>query len=141
MQWCPAYPSGAQLFYPTQFGINAKDSQRNQWLEGLVNGSPYLCCGVIGCWMTDPLNRWFGRKGTIMISCFISFATCIWSACTNTWWHLFIARFFLGFGIGPKSATVPIFAAECTPAPIRGSLVMQWQVWTAFGIVSSGGVV
>ncbi|KAK7755893.1 hypothetical protein SLS62_002180 [Diatrype stigma] len=24
-------------------------------------------------------------------------------------------RFFLGFGIGPKSATTPIFAAECSP--------------------------
>lgn len=27
-------------------------------------------------------------------------------------WHLFIARFFLGIGIGPKSATVPVYAAE-----------------------------
>lgn len=130
--------SGAQLSYPQQFGINPKDSQRNRWLEGLVNGAPYLCCGVIGCWLTDPLNKAFGRRGTIMITCSISFATCIWMACTNTWWHLFIARFFLGFGIGPKSATVPIFSAECVPANIRGSLVMQWQVWTAFGIVSGG---
>ena len=46
-----------------------------------------------------------------------------------------IARFFLGFGIGPKSATVPIYAAETTPPAIRGALVMQWQVWTAFGIM------
>lgn len=48
---------------------------------------------------------------------------------------MFIARFALGFGIGPKSATVPIYAAECTPPPIRGALVMQWQMWTAFGIM------
>lgn len=33
---------------------------------------------------------------------------------------MFIARFFLGFGIGPKSATVPIYAAETTPPAIRG---------------------
>jgi hypothetical protein len=128
--------SGAQLSYPRQFGIDPKASERNRWLEGLVNGAPYLCCGAIGCWLTDPLNRALGRRGTIMLTCAISFATCIWMACTNTWWHLFIARFFLGFGIGPKSATVPIFSAECVPANIRGSLVMQWQVWTAFGIVS-----
>lgn len=44
---------------------------------------------------------------------------------------------FLGIGIGAKSATVPIFAAECAPARIRGALVMQWQVWTAFGIMVS----
>ena len=48
---------------------------------------------------------------------------------------MFIARFALGFGIGPKSATVPIYAAETTPPAIRGALVMQWQVWTAFGIM------
>lgn len=48
---------------------------------------------------------------------------------------MFIARFALGFGIGPKSATVPIYAAETSPPPIRGALTMQWQLWTAFGIM------
>lgn len=48
---------------------------------------------------------------------------------------MFIARFALGFGIGPKSATVPIYAAETAPPVIRGALVMQWQMWTAFGIM------
>lgn len=48
---------------------------------------------------------------------------------------MFVARFMLGFGIGPKSATVPIYAAETAPPSIRGALVMQWQVWTAFGIM------
>jgi MFS family permease len=48
---------------------------------------------------------------------------------------MFIARFFLGIGIGPKSATAPIYAAECAPPAIRGALVMQWQLWTAFGIM------
>ena len=62
-------------------------------------------------------------------------------------------RVHLGFGIGPKSATIPIYAAESAPANIRGSippirdqlgallkkrhtgaLVMMWQMWTAFGI-------
>ena len=41
---------------------------------------------------------------------------------------MFISRFSLGLGIGPKSATVPIYAAECTPPEIRGALVMQWQM-------------
>lgn len=39
-----------------------------------------------------------------------------------------------GLGIGPKSATVPIFAAESSPATIRGAMVMMWQTFTAFGI-------
>ncbi|KAI0035865.1 hypothetical protein K488DRAFT_42360 [Vararia minispora EC-137] len=131
--------NGANLFFAPQFHIdpNATDGSggRNQWLLGLVNSAPYLCCAVLGCWLTEPLNRVFGRRGTIFISAFFSFATCIWQGVTNSWPHLFVARFFLGIGVGPKSATVPVYAAECAPPAIRGALVMMWQTWTAFGIM------
>lgn len=53
----------------------------------------------------------------------------------SSWPNLFVARFVLGLGIGTKSSTTPVYCAECAPAPIRGALVMQWQVWTAFGIM------
>ncbi|KZV69324.1 hypothetical protein PENSPDRAFT_483999 [Peniophora sp. CONT] len=130
--------NGANLFFPAQFGIPQSGegaTQRNQWLVGLVNSAPYLCCAFIGCWLTDPLNRMLGRRGAIFVSAFFSFATCIWQGVTNSWPHLFVARFFLGLGIGPKSATVPVYAAECAPPQIRGALVMMWQTWTAFGIM------
>ncbi|KAF2470714.1 uncharacterized protein BDR25DRAFT_334320 [Lindgomyces ingoldianus] len=126
--------NGAQLFYLGQFGIGG-DDQRSTWLSGLVNSAPYMCCAFIGCWLTTPFNNWFGRRGTIFITCLFSAVACFWQGFVNTWWHMFIARFALGFGIGPKSATVPIYAAECTPPAIRGALVMQWQMWTAFGIM------
>lgn len=41
----------------------------------------------------------------------------------------------MGLGVGIKSATVPAYAAETTPATIRGSLVMLWQFFTAVGIM------
>ncbi|KAI9879434.1 MAG: hypothetical protein M1830_008565 [Pleopsidium flavum] len=126
--------NGGQLFYSKQFGIGGKDS-RSTWLLGLVNSAPYLCCALIGCWLTVPFNHWFGRRGTIFLTCTFSALACFWQGFVNTWWHMFIARFCLGFGIGPKSATVPIYAAETTPPAIRGALVMQWQMWTAFGIM------
>ncbi|OTA57853.1 hexose transporter [Hypoxylon sp. EC38] len=127
--------NGAQSFYKIQFGINDAESQRNSWLLGLTNAAPYICCAIAGCWLTEPMNKFFGRRGTVFISCLISALACFWQAFTNTWWHMFIARFALGFGIGPKSATTPIFAAECSPPKLRGALVMQWQMWTAFGIM------
>ena len=34
-----------------------------------------------------------------------------------------------------KTLQQPIYAAECAPPEIRGALVMQWQMWTAFGIM------
>ncbi|KFY23847.1 hypothetical protein V493_05595 [Pseudogymnoascus sp. VKM F-4281 (FW-2241)] len=125
--------NGAQIFYKQHFGIGEKDP-RSTWLVGLLNSGPYLCCAILGCWLTIPFNNWFGRRGTIFLTCFFSATACFWQAFANTWWHMFVARFFLGFGIGPKSATVPIYAAETAPPPIRGALIMCWQMFTAFGI-------
>ncbi|KAJ5787011.1 hypothetical protein N7457_002001 [Penicillium paradoxum] len=126
--------NGAQIFYKHQFGIGDASS-RSTWLVGLVNSAPYLCCAFIGCWLTVPFNHWFGRRGTIFITCCFSAIACLWQGFVSTWWAMFIARFMLGFGIGPKSATVPMYAAETAPPAIRGALVMQWQMWTAFGIM------
>ncbi|KAJ3713395.1 hypothetical protein F5878DRAFT_396322 [Lentinula raphanica] len=127
--------NGANLFFAPQFGIDVNANGKNQWLLGLVNSAPYLCCAVLGCWLTDPLNRFLGRRGTIFVTALFSFLTCIWQGVTNSWEHLFVARFVLGLGIGPKSSTVPVYAAECAPPAIRGALVMMWQTWTAFGIM------
>lgn len=125
--------SGATLFYPKAFGVT--EMKNADLIEGLVNSAPYLCCSVIACWTSDYWNRHLGRKWTIFWTCLISAVTCIWQGFVNNWWHLFIARFFLGFGIGVKSATVPAYAAECTPKHVRGALVMLWQFFTAVGIM------
>ncbi|OAA67205.1 Sugar/inositol transporter [Niveomyces insectorum RCEF 264] len=127
--------NGAQIFYKAAFGIGDDNSKRDSWLVGLCNSAPYLCCATMGCWVTEPLNRRFGRKGTVFFACVVSALACFWQAFTNTWYHMFIARFFLGFGIGPKSATMPVFAVECAPPKLRGALSMQWQMWVAFGIM------
>ncbi|KAJ9207367.1 hypothetical protein DTO164E3_641 [Paecilomyces variotii] len=104
-------------------------------LTGLIVGAPYLACAVLGCWLTEPLNRYFARRGTIFISCAVAAVASVWEGVANSWANLFIARFVLGLGIGSKSSTVPVYAAECSPPPIRGALVMMWQMWTAFGIM------
>lgn len=67
--------NGAQEYYFAEFEIT------NEWMKGLLNGAPYLCSALIGCWTTKPLNDWFGRRGCIGISCFISFVASFWMAC------------------------------------------------------------
>ncbi|OBA24368.1 hypothetical protein METBIDRAFT_37979 [Metschnikowia bicuspidata var. bicuspidata NRRL YB-4993] len=125
--------NGATLFYPSAMGI--PDMKNFDLIEGLINGAPYLCSAFV-CWSSDYWNRKLGRKWVIFWTCAISALTCIWQGLvTLDWYHLFIARFCLGFGIGVKSATVPAYAAETTPAKIRGSLVMLWQFFTAVGIM------
>lgn len=125
--------NGATLFYPDAFGIS--DMKNADLMEGLVNGAPYLCCSI-ACWTSHFWNRKLGRKWVIFWTCLISGVTCIWQGFVNLkWYHLFIARFAMGLGVGVKSATVPAYAAETTPHTIRGSLVMLWQFFTAVGIM------
>ncbi|KAK2746205.1 hypothetical protein FQN57_003327 [Myotisia sp. PD_48] len=121
--------NGAQEFYFEEFGVT------NVWQQGLLNGAPYICAALVGCWTTAPLNRYFGRRGCIFICCFISFAASFWMAAAHTWWNLLLGRFLLGFAVGAKSTTTPVYGAECAPSSIRGALVMMWQMWTAFGIM------
>ncbi|KAL2851246.1 hypothetical protein BJX68DRAFT_69698 [Aspergillus pseudodeflectus] len=129
--------NGAVEIYPRLLGIESDrfSPQMQDYITGLVVGAPYLACALIGCWLTEPLNRYFARRGTIFISCVIAAVASIWEGVANSWVNLFLARFVLGLGIGSKSSTVPVYAAECSPAPIRGALVMMWQMWTAFGIM------
>jgi len=125
--------NGAQQFYFDEFNIGADQV----YIRGLLNGAPYLCSALIGCWLNAPLNKWLGRRGTIFVSCFISFAASFWMAAADSWYNLLIARFALGLAVGAKSSTTPVYSAECSPKSIRGALGCQWQMWTAFGIVSS----
>jgi MFS family permease len=70
--------NGAQDFYLKRFNIVEKSkggrftTNEVDNLTGLVVGAPYLACAILGCWLTEPLNSVFARRGTIFISCFIA---------------------------------------------------------------------
>lgn len=85
-------------------------------------------------WLSDPLNNWLGRRGTIFAAAIFSLLAPIGSAATQNWGQLVACRILLGVGMGLKEVTVPVYSAENAPTNIRGGLVMSWQVWTAFGI-------
>jgi MFS family permease len=131
--WDQTGSNGANLSFPTVFGIGGS-SNHDSLLVGLVNSAPYIGSSFIGCWISDPLNYYLGRRGTIFFAAVFCFLPVIGSAFTQTWPQLLICRLLLGIGMGAKGSTVPIYAAENSPASIRGALVMSWQMWTAFGI-------
>eukprot|EP00026_Physarum_polycephalum_P005773 Phypoly_transcript_05811.p1 GENE.Phypoly_transcript_05811~~Phypoly_transcript_05811.p1 ORF type:complete len:545 (+),score=68.22 Phypoly_transcript_05811:139-1773(+) len=122
--------NGAQLYFQREFGIT-----HNQNIQGLVNSAPYLAAGLIGSFLSIPLNSFSGRRGTIFICMLITTGASFWEAFSPSWQQLLGARLLLGLGIGAASATVPVYTAECVPTPIRGGLTMFWQTFTAFGIM------
>jgi MFS family permease len=132
--WDQTGSNGANIWFPEYYGIGS-NSDGDKLLLGLVNAGPYLGSAFIGCWLSDPINNYFGRRGVI----FFSAHFCIWpvigSAFCHTWEQQLACRLLMGIGMGVKASTVPIYAAENAPASIRGALVMSWQMWTAFGIL------
>ncbi|KAH6662990.1 hypothetical protein B0J14DRAFT_570681 [Halenospora varia] len=132
--WDQTGSNGANLSFPSVFGIGNEDSTHDTLLVGLVNSAPYIGSAFFGCWVSDPLNFYTGRRGTIFIAAIFCLLPVFGSAVCQTWEQLFVCRLLLGFGMGAKGSTVPIYAAENSPAAIRGALVMSWQLWTAFGI-------
>jgi len=131
--WDQTGTNGANIFFPAIYGIGS-DSTRDTILVGLLNAGPYIGSAFIGCWLSDPINNLLGRRGVI----FVSAHFCIWpvigSAFCHAWPEQLACRLLMGIGMGVKASTVPIYAAENSPAAIRGALVMSWQMWTAFGI-------
>ncbi|WWD09184.1 hypothetical protein V865_007306 [Kwoniella europaea PYCC6329] len=136
--WDQTGSNGANLSFPAEFGIarpvGTPEGNRDEWIVGFVNAAPYIASAVCGCWLSDPLNHFFGRRGEIFITSLILIATPIASGFTHSWQALAAVRLVLGIGMGAKASTVPMYAAELAPANIRGALVMGWQLWTAFGI-------
>lgn len=138
--WDQTGSNGANLSFPVAFGIGNGEKPgfphqaRDNWLVGLINAAPYIASAFFGCWCSDPLNHYLGRRGTIFIAAIFCLFSVIGSAFTQTWEQLFVTRLLLGVGMGCKASVVPIYAAENCPASIRGGLVMSWQMWTAFGI-------
>ncbi|KAF5262429.1 hypothetical protein FOXYS1_6852 [Fusarium oxysporum] len=131
--WDQTGSNGATLSFPKQFGIGS-NSARDKWLVGLINSAPTIAMFMIGCWFSDPLNNRFGRRTTIFISAIFSFCAVLGSAFSQTWYDLLGCRIVLGTGMGIKASTTSVYAAECSPANIRGALTMTWQLWVAFGI-------
>lgn len=133
-----AVVNGAQGLYLATFNKSILTSDglveiNNAGPAGLVNAAPYLCC-VVSCWFTPWLNRFLGRRGTIFFCALFSIFFAFAQAFAQSWQELLVYRLLMGLGIGPKSATIPIYAAETAPANIRGSLVTCWQAFTALGI-------
>lgn len=138
--WDQTGSNGANLSFPIEFNIDNTDPsnpnyEKYNWLVGMINAAPYFSASVIACPLADPLNHLIGRRGALFVASIFCLLSPIGSATTQNWVQLFICRLLLGLGIGFKEATSVVYAAENAPSAIRGSLCVNWQIWTAFGIM------
>lgn len=102
--WDQTGSNGANLDFPRVYGIDS-ETIHDKMLLGLVNAAPYIGTALFGCWLSDPINNWVGRRGTI----FFSANFCLWpvlgSAFARSWVELLLCRLLLGVGMGTKAST------------------------------------
>jgi MFS family permease len=138
--WVQSSLNGANLWWPHEFGLcvdlnGPGTGSHDTWIFAAVGAVTYLSAAFVGCWLSDPLNeKLHGRRSALLVSALLTFVSVIGAAGARNWWELLICRIFLGMGMGAKASVVAIFVAETAPKNIRGSLVMCWQLFDAFGI-------
>ena len=91
-----------------QVGINAANIQwplvmnvdpttyEGKYIFSFVNAAVYFSAALVGCWFSDPLNNFFGRRGCIVFAALFSFGSSFGSAFTQTWEQLLACRILLG---------------------------------------------
>ncbi|KIW27953.1 uncharacterized protein PV07_07647 [Cladophialophora immunda] len=131
--WAQTGMNGANLYFPKAFGIGS-NSKHDTFIVGLINSGIYLSTGLLGAWLSDPVNNLLGRRGAVFFGAALCLVANLGSSLSKTWPQLLGFRFILGTGLGINASTVSVYAAECAPAVIRGGLAVSWQMWTAFGL-------
>ncbi|KAF1849543.1 uncharacterized protein K460DRAFT_394346 [Cucurbitaria berberidis CBS 394.84] len=131
--WDQVSMSAANQYWPPELGLDMHQN-RDIWLFGFINACSFLCAGLVGAWLSDPLNEYLmGRRSVIFVAAIFSLIPMIGAAVCQNWIQLLICRLLLGIGMGCKAAVVPIYAAETAPTKIRGGVVMNWQLSVAIG--------
>jgi sugar porter (SP) family MFS transporter len=121
--------SGALLQIKKQFKVDSSMEQ--------VIAASILAGAVIGALVCSRLSERRGRQKTIVFIAVIFAAGALSCALAPSPWLLSLGRVLLGFAVGGGTQTVPMYVAELAPTPLRGRLVLTFQVGIGVGIVLS----
>ncbi len=119
--------AGVLLFVPKQFHLST--SQTSSIATAVALGM------IVGALLASKVANVLGRRVTMIgiAGGYVVFAA-LSAVAQNIVW-LDGARFLLGITIGLSTVVAPIFIAESSPAKIRGSLLVSYQLATVAGIM------
>ncbi|KAJ3495355.1 hypothetical protein NLG97_g3450 [Lecanicillium saksenae] len=112
--------NGANL-YSDQWAPKSTEKQtfEKSWGFSAANASPWFFAALVGCPSALPIN-------------YCSVAAIF----AKSWQQLFAIRAINGIGMGIKAVSATILASECAVGFWRGSTILAWQLWVAFGIMT-----
>ncbi|KAH8899129.1 MFS general substrate transporter [Thozetella sp. PMI_491] len=112
------------------------DNKAHDWQLGGMNAIPYFISALVGAPLSLPINYWVGRRGALGVAALLMIASSIGSAFANNWKELLGVRVISGIAMGMKAVSAPILASETASGFWRGSIILAWQIWVAFGIMA-----
>ena len=121
--------SGALLQIEDDFGVGSA------WKQ--IIAASILLGAIIGALVCSRVSESRGRRGTILFIAVIFVVGAILCAIAPDKVTLSLSRILLGFAVGGGTQVVPMYVAELAPAPVRGRLVLTFQVGIGVGIVLS----
>jgi sugar porter (SP) family MFS transporter len=121
--------SGASIGMREKSGLGLSLDQES-WVSSLMPLG-----AMAGSIMMTPLNEYFGRKLSIIISCLWYTLGAGLCAGSRNYHMMYAGRFILGIGIGIEGGCVGIYISESVPPTVRGNIVSMYQFNIALGEV------
>lgn len=107
-----------------------------EWMKGWIVSSAIIGC-LFGSAIAGMLSDRFGRKKILLLAAVLFTLCSIGSAIPQASWHLAVARFIGGTGIGIASMLSPLYISEISPARLRGGLISMYQLAITIGILAA----
>lgn len=107
-----------------------------QWHNTVTTGLYEIGC-LVGALACVFLGDYWGRRKCILWGVIIMVIGAILQCTAFELSHLIVARVVTGVGNGIKTATIPPYQSECSPAHLRGRLIMIEGALITGGIMLS----
>lgn len=92
---------------------------------------------LLGSAVAGRTSDWIGRRYTIIFASAIFFVGAVLMGFAADYTLLMIGRFVAGIGVGYAMMIAPVYAAEISPASIRGFLTSFPEVFINVGMLFS----
>ncbi|KAG9250536.1 sugar transporter [Emericellopsis atlantica] len=118
-------------FYSEEWGL----TEDSTWKLGGTNAAAWFAAALVGCPLSLPINYYYGRRGGLIVASVFLFTSSVAAIFAESWTALLCIRIINGLGMGVKAVSTPILASETAVGFWRGSAILAWQLWVAFGIM------